>query len=87
MILKELVVQTALMAVVVAAGTLSARAQSDKVDTDHDRILIWNALPPSNQQPVLVILGRNNLGNAPNAQDLRKNKVLIFNQLTDKSAK
>ena len=81
MTLKELAVQTALMAVVLTAGTFSAHAQSDNVDTDHNRALIWNPLPPSNHLPVLVVLGQNNSGNAPNAQDLRNNRVLIFNQL------
>jgi hypothetical protein len=45
MTVKELVVRTTLMAVVLAAGTFSVRAQPGKVDTDRNRVLIWNQLP------------------------------------------
>ena len=84
MTLQELVVKTALVAVVLVASTFSARAQSDKVDTDHNRLLIWNTLPSSNHLPAFVVLWENNSGSAPNAQVLRNNRVLIFNPLHDK---
>ena len=45
MTVKELVVQTTLMAVVLAAGTFSIRAQPGNLETGRNRVLIWNQLP------------------------------------------
>jgi len=45
MTVKELVVKTTLMAVVLAAATFSVCAQPGNVYTDRNRILIWNQLP------------------------------------------
>jgi uncharacterized protein (TIGR03437 family) len=46
-------------------------------DTDHNRVLIWNRIPTSNDQPADVVVGQPNFqstsiqGNLPNAKALR----------------
>jgi uncharacterized protein (TIGR03437 family) len=46
-------------------------------DTDHNRVLIWNHIPTSNNQPADVVIGQPNFtttaitGNTPSAQSMR----------------
>jgi uncharacterized protein (TIGR03437 family) len=46
-------------------------------DTDHNRVLIWNSLPTTNDQPADVVVGQSNFttgsvpGNTPSAQSMR----------------
>jgi uncharacterized protein (TIGR03437 family) len=46
-------------------------------DTDHNRVLIWNSIPSSNNQPADVVVGQTNFtsatvpGNTPNAKSMR----------------
>ncbi|HUI80820.1 MAG TPA: hypothetical protein VLY24_23000 [Bryobacteraceae bacterium] len=46
-------------------------------DTDHNRVLIWNSIPSSNNQPADVVVGQPNFtsaavpGDTPNAQSMR----------------
>ncbi len=46
-------------------------------DTDHNRVLIWNSMPSTNNQPADVVVGQPNFttgsvpGNTPNAKSMR----------------